>query len=131
MSEVFSTIYESIYYVEPFSDDMFNEDLYTPIGIWTLVISGILCVGFYYGINHPRFNRIWHWFIIALINSLICSALAYFLPENALSSLDLEYGKEYFIFAGHNAWISFVVFILFSYLIRWKSTKCSHTPIPL
>lgn len=134
MNDFFAPIYEGwgAFYLDNFSDDLYNERLYIPIG-WTLLLTALgLMAVYYYVINHPRFNRWFHWLIYVLIIGSINFAVAYFISYNEISILYEEdpYSSEYYTFSLVNFLWALAFCLLFSFGIRWWSTNSSTTPIP-
>lgn len=121
-----------------------NQSLYVIIGTMMILISFAICTIFYYAINHPRFNRWYHWLILLLINAGINFYIAY-----DITNSNLEQGKicAAFVtdpqtnavqidavncmgFGYDNAIIATLFFVIFSFSIRWWSKNCSTCPIP-
>ena len=121
-----------------------NKSLYGNIGVSMILISLAICAIFYYVINHPRFNRWYHWLIILLINAGVNFYIAF-----DITNSDLQQGKicADFVtdpqtnviqidvmncigFGYANAIIATLFFVLFSFSIRWRSKNCSTCPIP-
>lgn len=130
MNEFFAPLYEFFYYSVPFSDDIFQEGQYAPIGI-TAILTGIFFgVLFYYIINRPSFSRWYHWLIILGINFLINFLVGTFLPQPKFSALGLHYSSEYYMLGLANGAVATCVYILFMLFFRWFSTNAKQTPIP-
>ncbi len=110
---------------------------YTTFGLALLISSFLMNVVYYYVINHPRFNRWFHWLIIAVGNSLLNGIFAFYMINNDLSIgnickdiIDKITVADCFWFAFTNAIWSFIFFTAFSFSMRWWSNNCSTTPIP-
>ena len=126
------------------TDGFSNQSLYVPIGLFMILSSLVIAGIFYYAINHPRFNRWWHWLIILLLNSGINFLLGFYRTFIDLTSdsicpdlvKDSESGFQYITtfncigFGFVNSVIALFAFILFSFIIRWWSINCSTCPIP-
>jgi hypothetical protein len=136
MNEFFADLYEywGLAYLDGFSNDMFNGNLYILIGIWMLSLSFVGMFIYYYVINHPRYNKWYHWFIVVLGLTAINFAIAYSNSYNGLFNLyeeqnvNLPYSTEFFIFSFINAIWSFVFSFVFSLVIKWGSRNCKITP---
>lgn len=127
---------------EDFTDPM----LFPRIALWTLLISLLISVLYYYIINSARFHRWWSWLIMAFSNSLICFFFAYWwIKEDYLNNLIgdcLLYQRnasgnivEYYItesnfwgFSLTNAIISFAIFFILSMILKWGSINCRKSP---
>ena len=121
-----------------------NQSLYIPIGIFMILSTLLIAVLFYYAINHPRFNRCYHWLIILLINSGINFFIGFYRTYIDLStgSICPDLVKDPvsgFInitnfncigFGFVNSIVAMFAFILISFIIRWWSKNCSTCPIP-
>lgn len=114
-----------------------NNALYVPVGIALFVISLLAVLTFYYFINSPAFSRWYHWLIVLLVNVFINYFIAFYLAYLDYSNGDIADDIEPLIDQSHlhfwglaNGIYAVVVFILFSFGLRWWSTNCSTTPIP-
>lgn len=126
------------------TDGFLNQSLYTPIGIFMILSSLLIALIFYYAINHPRFNRWFHWLIILIINSGLNFFLAYYRTHIDLSTESIcpelvkdpvsgflyitEFNCIGFGFA--NSIVALFAFVIISFIIRWWSKNCSTCPIP-
>lgn len=148
MNDVFASIYELFNLYGPsLGKYLFGLSTscvgYDPIGPYTmfglvLIMSSLsISIIYYYVINHPRFNKWYHWLIIAILNLLINGGFAFYMTytdltignicKEIISQISVA---DCFWFAFTNAIWSLVFFIAFSFSIRWWSTNCSSTPIP-
>ena len=77
----------------------FTKELcYNTIGLYTLLISAIVMVTYYYFIDHPRFCKWWSWTIMAVFNSIMCLLLGYYCTymdyDSGRISDDLMYVRD-------------------------------------
>ena len=134
MNDLFAPLYEGwgLFYLDNFSDDLYNARLYIPIGL-TMLLSSLALMGvYYYVINHPRFNRWYHWLLYVVLIGLLNFGVAYFISYNEISQLYEQdpYNSQYYTFGLVNFLYTCLFSTLFSYLIRWWSINCATTPIP-
>ena len=54
------------------TDDYTNPVLFPRIALWTLLISVLIGVLYYYVINSARFHRWWSWLIMMCFNGVLC-----------------------------------------------------------
>ena len=127
---LFAPIFEFFFYSVPFSDDVFSEGLYAPIGITACILGVFFGFLFYYIINRPKFSKWYHWSIILLITFVINFLIGVFLPQPKLIALGLHYSSEYYMLGMANGVISVCAYILFMLFFRWFSTNAKQTPIP-
>lgn len=136
MNELFAPFYEGwgLFYLDQFSDDLFNFNLYMPIGL-TLVISTLaLLVVYYYIIDHPKFAKWYHWLLWTLLICGINFCVAYYITYNELEVVyaqkeqAMPYSVEFFSFSVVNALWTFLFGLATSALIKWKSINCKRTP---
>jgi hypothetical protein len=136
MNDFFASLYEAFAYFEGFSDDLFENNLYIPIGFFTLSISLIAMAIYYYGINHPRLNRWYHWALTVLIACIINFAIAYIITFNnldvvyALQNQELPFSMEILIFSLLNSLWTLIASFVFSFIRKigkW-SYNCRNTP---
>ena len=106
--------------------------------IWlvTFLSAALIFVVFYYILNHPRFNRLGHWFITLLI-----LAVGIFVWSRGLVMADLSGASMHpidpalnvsadnaMMFGVYNAVLSAVFFFFFSLIGRFGSKNCKNTP---
>jgi len=115
--------------------DYTKSNLFSITGIITLVIVLVMCFTYYYFLNHPRQNRWWKWMLFwllptAIVNLFIAFGITFsdVLADNISSDLlpitwvnCLGFGLTNFI-------ISALFFIIISFLIKWGSRNCKHSP---
>jgi hypothetical protein len=129
INEIFATLYESFYYSEPFSGDLYQEGLYSSIGLSGILISLFFVVAFYFIINRPHFSRWYHWLIILVVNLIIAFAIGIIFPQNKFVGLGIEYDiTEYLQFGLINSVISSLFFIVWTYLLKWWKGAAKGTP---
>jgi len=129
LSELFTFLYELFHYAGTFSDDLFEQDLYLIVGLINVGTSVLLGLLFYYAIDNPKFSKLKHWLIILTINALIAYGVGFFYPFNIFETLLIEYQiGDYSLFAIKNVILSFLWFVLSSYLMKWWSTNAKGTP---
>ena len=124
-------------YIEGFSDDMYAINVYYRVFIWMLISVGLICVTYYYIINHPRSNRWFWWLIVNILTSFANFAISFGISHGQLFDLynnqnaDLPYDfmTHFFPFSIISFCWTFVLFFLFSMIIKWGSKNCKHSPI--
>lgn len=134
MNDFFAPLYEGwgLFYLNTFSDDLYNNQLYLPVG-WTLLLSSLASTAiFYYVINHPRFNRWYHWLLFTGLIAVVNFLVAYFTSYNEINLLYEEnpYNTQYYTFGLVNFLYTFIFSALFSFGLRWWSINSATTPIP-
>lgn len=121
-----------------------NRPLYSTIGLSTIAFSSFSVVLFYLLINHPRFNRWYHWLIVLAINSGISFILGFYRTYIDLDTQSIcpdllinpvTGNQQIFIsdcigFGFVNSILALMVFVAFSFAIRNLSRNCSTCPIP-
>jgi hypothetical protein len=130
-------IYESIYYAQGFSDQMFNLDLYTVFAVMTVALAWIGAAVYYYVFNSlwgsKVFKRTNHWFnwlitlgVVVIVTMIACFAY----NDYVFSENNLMYILESIKFEVCVLITSIVLFIIASYSLRWWSDQAYNTPIP-
>ena len=128
------------------TDDYTNPVLFPRIALWTLLISVLIGVLYYYVIISARFHRWWSWLIMMCFNGVLCFFFAYWwikedfkdnLIGDCLLYLRNDSGDiaDYYItdssfwgFSLTNAILSIAVFFLLSMLLKWGSVNCRKSP---
>lgn len=126
------------------SEEVYSE-AYLPLGIWTLVVSFLLCFAFYiWPLDHPRFKAWWAWLTTAGVNSLLAFLIGLIYSRHHLNyingnedlvslinsnsdSLDLYSFGDYVSVGLANIFVALLFFVFFSLCLNWfgKSTKYS------
>lgn len=133
MNDFFASLYEVFNYTAPFSDSIYDEQLYIPLGCWLVGLTLLAVVTFYYGINRPSFSRWYHWLIVLTVNFLIQFFIGTIIPQTRFESVGMtEYSNSDFLnFAlTTQGLMSVVLFVLLSFTLRWWSRNCKGTPWP-
>ena len=114
------------------------------IGIgWSMFgISFAMVLIYYYVINHPQLNHWWGGIIFLVINGIINFIVGWqwvlkdyydgkMITIDPATNLQmpLNIGESEIIYFGvSNMFISVIVFIVFSFILKWWSTNCSRAP---
>lgn len=141
MNDLFASLYEAggtlvIGRNGSFSFNLFQQELYAFLGSWVWISVALVLGIFYFAINHPRFNRWYHWLLTGAVVAMGNAIAGYFITYNTLSFIPgLDFTFEYFQFAMVNfafALLSFaaLTFILRLFRVTKLSRNCSTCPIP-
>lgn len=129
LNELFAGIFEFLYYKNPFSDDIYEFKLYASIGLFLLLTTLFIVIIYYYVINHPRFNKWYHWLIVGGITVVSNFIYTLIIPKNEFEIQGLEYGNEHVVLSIVCSIYCFIFFVILSFAFRWKSRNCSKTPL--
>lgn len=118
-----------------FSNDMFNNGFYLPIFIIMVATVVFVNIVFYYIVNHPRINRGYHWLLfnlgIGVVNFVVAWVVSYNKIYNfyAMQGMQSPYDWTNYLILSLIALLwSFVFYFLFSFIMKWGSRNCKHTP---
>lgn len=118
-----------------FSNDMFNNEFYLPIFIIMVATVVFVNIVFYYIVNHPRINRGYHWLLfnlgIGVVNFVVAWVVSYNKMYNfyAMQGMQSPYDWTNYLILSLIALLwSFVFYFLFSFIMKWGSRNCKHTP---
>lgn len=136
MNDFFANLYEMFgAFRGDFYNHMYHEVYYVQLGIIMIVSTLLIAVLFYYGLNHPRVSRWYHWTFFALGASIINFVIDWIVAEDKLirffneAQLDMSFTWDYFFTLALMGFVwSLVFFFLFSFVIKWGSRNCKHTP---
>jgi len=134
MNDFFAFFYETLGYIKGFSEELYNSGVYVTIGFLMLIISAVGMVAYYYLINHPKFNRWWHWLLVVIVLAAINFGIAWAMSDGVIWSNNKQtipdnYYVSYFVtFAFINALWSTLFSFAFSMIIKWKSSNCKYSP---
>ena len=136
MNELYAYIIENIlrFYKEPFSSDLYNESLYGTIGFITIISALLFNLAFYYLINRPSFSKWYHWLLVGVLHLLVCFFFSYFIPKDAFDALfagsDPYTTSDYLGFSLANTASALSFYIIWMFIVRWKSSNAKTTPFP-
>lgn len=151
MGEFFGSIYcwfedffglELAEYMWGTSSPLSQNNSFIGIGFTMLGISLAVVLIYYYAVNHPRLNNWWGWLIFLGINAVINFIVGWQWVlkdsyDNKMVGIDpstnlqvpLNIGEsEILCFGVSNMILSILVFIIFSFILKWWSTNCSRAP---
>lgn len=141
MNDFFASIYEgfnplNIFYIEFFSDDMYESGVYSTIG-WLMILSSILVVVLYYFFisNLGKLYKTAFWLVIIGVIALINYMIGFYFSMNAMNDFytTSEEGNpygffEYSQFGLYNVLWAVLLSIIVSLIVKGKSIKASKTP---
>jgi hypothetical protein len=141
MNDFFAAIYEGIppldiFYINNFSNDMYNSGVYVLIGLIMIFSSFSLTALYYFAIsNYNNLYKKIYWFIWILIIGIINYFVGYY---NSLKSIENTYINssnghpygfiQYFTYSMVNVIWSIILCFIFSLVLKIKSTRASKTP---
>lgn len=106
--------------------------------IWLVTFFSALLVFvvYYYILNHPRFNKVWHWLITMAVlaigifiwsRGLVMSDIAGVSLHPVDSALNVS-ADNALMFGVYNAVLSAIFFLFFSIVGRFGSKNCKNSP---
>jgi len=136
MNEFFATIYEAgtVFYFNDFSDQLYQHEVYAPIG-WFLLISSPLWMTIYYRlIDHVNFSRWFHWLLWLVILCIFNFCFAYFWSSTELTDKyqiagrEVPFSGEFVNFSLVNVLYSIVLALVFSLVLKKFAVNTKRTP---
>jgi len=141
MNDFFAALYEgfnpvNLFYIEYFSDDMYESGVYTTIG-WLMIISTLALTALYYFSlsNYGKLYKKQFWILWIGCIATLNYTMGYILANNAMNDFysSAEEGNPYsFItysqFGIYNLIWGLLLSIIVSVVIKGKSIKASKTP---
>ena len=124
------------FYLGEFSEQMYNNDLYLPVALYSILIALVLNVLYYYILNRPSTGNLKVWSLHIVLGCVINAVIAFVSSRNDLieifASINEELPKSFnydmVIFAIINAgWTVILMFVL-SLILKWKSPNSSYIP---
>ena len=106
--------------------------------IWLVTFFSALLVFvvYYYILNHPRFNKVWHWLITMAVlaigifvwsRGLVMSDIAGVSMHPIDPALNVS-ADNALLFGVYNAVLSAIFFLFFSFVGRFGSKNCKNSP---
>lgn len=116
-----------------------NELLRLDFAIWVFALTGfislLMVILYYYIIDRPKTAKLSVWLVFLLLNSIILSIAAYVIANNTIIDDYLsttnpvpDYFQDLIYFSGMNFLFAALFFLIFSSLLKWKSSNSSHVP---
>lgn len=120
--------------------------LFNSIGLVAFGISLLFVLLYYYVINHPRFNRSGHWFLILVLNGFVNLFIGYewtmsdLLDGNIADNLmyvrdaageitsTLITSADCWGFGTANFLVATFFFVGLTFCLKWGSRNCKHSP---
>lgn len=123
-------------YLGAFSDQMYNNDLYMPITLYSVIMAFVLPFVYYYFIDRPITAKFSIWLIMSFLGGVIAFIIAYVSSNFGLidvfqsAGVDVpsQFSTDMIIFALINTAYSMLALFLFSILLKRKSTHSSYIP---
>ena len=121
-------LYEALYTVNGFSDQMYNTGAYGSVAVITIAMAWGIAAIYYYVINSVKFDRWYHWLAMLGVTAVLTPIVCYIVVSHLLDGFD--YGTAEFTFEVYNVLFTALTFVIASFSMRWWSSNCRHTPIP-
>lgn len=124
------------------------------IGLSMLVTTLVLLVVYYKVIDHPRFNRWWHWLMFLLLTGVINLIIGFGYTYSKLNEgvipacfthsqvetaqdgsiygvngTEILFNSNCWQFGIANAIIAVAFYVVFSFGLKWLSRNCKYSPI--
>jgi len=117
-------------------------NMFIGIGLSMLGITLLMAVVYYYAIDHPRLNSWWGWGIFLAVNAIInfivgwqwvlkdyyAGKMVGLNPITGKLEALLISQSDIAAFGVTNMLDAIIAFFIFSCIIKWWSTNCSHAP---
>lgn len=128
------------------TSDYTGPNLFFTMGLVTLVISLAVALIYYYVINHPNFNRWFHWLIVGIVNSIICFCYGFYILDSELKSGNISDSLLYvrdeegeiiqslidsgdcWLLGLANLIVGFCFFFICSMIVKWWSGNAKTSP---
>lgn len=123
-------IFECLYYDTEFSNEMYNNHLYMPNALITVLVAWGVSGLFYYVVNSVSFSRWYHWLTMLAAAMLVTAVAGYSYTTGVMEKMQIDFSVQAFHFALYEALVEAVLFVVASFAMRWWSTNCRHTPFP-
>lgn len=135
--EFFSNLYElwGNFTLGDFSNDMFHNGIYSPIGIAMLISAVIWMMLYYYAINHPKWGKVSIWLLwlagLGVLNFIFAYGICYSQLKPIYEDQGIEmpsYWSDIMTFSFENGLISMITAAAISVIIKGKSSVLKNVP---
>ncbi len=123
-------VFELLYYEREFSNEMFNQGLYTIVALLIVATAWVMGGIYYYVVNSVSFSRWYHWLVVLGICAVLVPVVTYVWLDGQFATDGLDFASQQLTFALYAMLVEVVMFIIASFSMRWWSSNCRHTPIP-
>jgi hypothetical protein len=137
MNDFFAEIQElfGLIYFRGLSNDLYNNEVYFSMSLFLFLFTFIWIVAYYYIIKSPKWGTILRWSLWVFIGCIINFITSYLIAYNEMYSYyvvelneDLPYSNEFIGVGLSNFITSLILSIIYSAMIKWKSTNASKIP---
>lgn len=123
-------------YLGSFSDQMYDNDLYFSVAIYSILVALVLTIAYYYVIDRPGTAKISIWALNLLAGGILSAIIAYVSANNDLTEIFASIGEpvptsfssDMLVFALINAMWTILLMVLLSFVLKWKSPNSSYVP---
>ena len=123
-------------YLGDFSDQMYNNDLYFSVALYSILVSLILTIAYYYVVDRPGTAKLSIWSLNLLVGAIINFIIAFVSANNDLTEIFASIGEavpasftsDMMVFSIINSMWTVLLMFLFSMLFKWKSPNSSYVP---
>jgi hypothetical protein len=123
-------------YLGKFSDQMFNNDLYFPVALYSIIVALAITTSYYYILDRPNTANMKVWMLALLIGAIINAVVAFVSANNDLVEIFASIGAkvpnsfsyDMLMFAFINAIWTLVLMFVLSIILKWKSPNSSYIP---
>jgi len=123
-------------YLGSFSDDMYSNDLYFPIALYSIITAILITITYYYVLDRPGTAKKRFWLIAILLGGIMSFVIAFVSANNGLTEMFVnvgvpvpsEYTSVMLQFSLINVFWTVILILLLSIAIKWKSTHSSYVP---
>lgn len=123
-------------YLGEFSEQMYNNDLYFMVAIYSILVALVLTIAYYYIIDRPGTAKLSIWAINLLVGGILSAIIAFVSANNDLteifaqvgSQLPASFSSDMVMFALINAMWTILLMVLLSLVFKWKSPNSSYVP---
>jgi len=123
-------------YLGDFSEQMYNNDLYFSVALYSIIVALILTIAYYYIVDRPGTAKLSIWSLNLLVGAIINFIIAFVSANNDLteifasvgSAVPASFTSDMMVFSIINSMWTVLLMFLFSMLFKWKSSHSSYVP---
>lgn len=94
---------------------MLGKGFQNPMEVVMIASVIVVCLLYYYVLDHPRWNRWYCWLLIGVVLSLANLGVAGLMGASVSNSIEVGL-------------LSFFFYFVFSFFVKWGSRNCKHSP---
>lgn len=128
MNGFFAKMIELIYSSQ-MTNDLYDNNIYGVAGLVMILVPVLGALIFYLGFDKARYVGWKAWALSFLLSILTSFLICWLWPQSAMGKAGLDYASsEYVYFSAITSIYSVIIFMIFTFVLRFRTTNLLHSP---